>query len=640
MNYHILKYSLIKKTLGIKMNYLNNYNIDTKSGVYIPSNYDPSTFVYSDGDESEKYLIDSILSTKDLSSNSYELSQKIKDWVSMYHLSPRRSNLLRPLKNKLQGKILEIGAGCGAITRYLGEVSEQVIAVEGSIHRASIARLRCRDQENVTLICDNISNFQSNEKFDVVTLIGVLEYSRIYFPSLLQNEDPVISLLKFAKTFLNHDGILIIAIENKLGLKYFAGYPEDHLGESMAGIEGLYNQKSVVTFGKVELKEIIKKAGYNTSTFYYPFPDYKVPTSVLCEDLIQFQDKINLSYIPQTSETYDPQRPEFTTFNLNLVWEEVYKNKLWGDLSNSFLVLASDKNLEEKNIAYHYSIDRIKKFQKEITFSKDLKVHKTFLNKIESTPDEYAPFTLTLKDEEFVNGENWESKLHRILNTPGWTFAQLEEWLTVWMQCIAKTISYQGDKIPLTYELEGKYLDAIPRNLIVTKDGFKFIDLEWSYVGSITFQQLLFRCVFTSFFSNRTINLSGVENFTDIKNWNIIKKVFLKIGYWLDNQFFLASVENEMDFQTIIIKNYNIVKITEDWLNSVALNRVSYKGYFEKDKVIQDKNIALDEKDKVVQNKNIAILAYRFSYSFRVGYYLLHFWKIPYFIFQKLKFLR
>lgn len=75
---------------------------------------------------------------------------------------------MRPFENDLHGDILEIGAGCGAITRYLGECGGNVLALEGS-QDAAIARARTRDLQNVTVVSD---------RFDLSRLIRNLMPSR------------------------------------------------------------------------------------------------------------------------------------------------------------------------------------------------------------------------------------------------------------------------------------------------------------------------------------------------------------------------------------------------------------------------------------------------------------------------------
>ena len=60
-------------------------------------------------------------------------------------------------------------------------------------------------------------------------------------------------------SYLKNTGKLLIAIENKLGMKYFAGAPEDHTDIPFFGINGYPGNHSVRTFSKTELQELVKK---------------------------------------------------------------------------------------------------------------------------------------------------------------------------------------------------------------------------------------------------------------------------------------------------------------------------------------------------------------------------------------------
>jgi 2-polyprenyl-3-methyl-5-hydroxy-6-metoxy-1,4-benzoquinol methylase len=172
---------------------------------------------YSDGDEIENRLRNIVSGARDTSVMSVELAKYCTDWPSLYHLSRKRVNLLRPFEERLHGKsVLEIGAGCGAITRYLGELGAEVVALEGSLRRASILALRCRDLSNITVVGEVIHHFKPGPQFDVITLIGVLEYARKFFPG--GGGDPVDAMLSYIKGLLKPGGTLIIAIENQLGL--------------------------------------------------------------------------------------------------------------------------------------------------------------------------------------------------------------------------------------------------------------------------------------------------------------------------------------------------------------------------------------------------------------------------------------
>ena len=124
---------------------------------------------YNDGDEVEQRIAHAIASCEDISVLSTELKQHCIDWPSNYHLSSLRSNLMRPFEQILpSAEILEIGAGCGAITRFLGESGGNVLALEGSPRRASIVRSRTRDLENVTVISEAFDDFKCEHRMITV----------------------------------------------------------------------------------------------------------------------------------------------------------------------------------------------------------------------------------------------------------------------------------------------------------------------------------------------------------------------------------------------------------------------------------------------------------------------------------------
>src|SRR4051794_12158896 len=105
---------------------------------------------YLDG--AERYLHDVLLAASDRSVASGELKQHIRDWPSLSPLTPYRSTIFDCLGLSAgDARVLELGCGCGAITRWLGEHCGEVHAVEGSVDRARVARARTADLDNVHL---------------------------------------------------------------------------------------------------------------------------------------------------------------------------------------------------------------------------------------------------------------------------------------------------------------------------------------------------------------------------------------------------------------------------------------------------------------------------------------------------------
>ena len=72
----------------------------------------------------------------------------------------------------------------------------------------------------------NLNDMSFDQPFDYVVVNGVLEYAM----SFTKGDTPYETFLENMGQYLNEAGKILIAIENKLGLKYFAGAPEDRAG--------------------------------------------------------------------------------------------------------------------------------------------------------------------------------------------------------------------------------------------------------------------------------------------------------------------------------------------------------------------------------------------------------------------------
>ncbi len=310
-------------------------------------------FGYTDGAWVERYLADTFTEISDLSSDSFDLEARMLDWNTEYHLTRKRKQLLEGLHYKKAARVLEIGCGCGAITRFLGETFDQVVAVEGSYERAKLARLRTNDLKTVEVVNDRFQNLGNGELFDAIFCIGVWEYS----PSYVDGDHPFEAGLAAMKSLLKDDGYLVLAIENQFGLKYFANSREDHAGTFFEGIEGYPKTSSKFkTFGRQELKARLSQV-HNNVELYYPFPDYKLPQALLSEQLF---DRVNCGELigGMCERDYAGQKAPF--FDTKLAWHEVCKNGLAQEMSNSFLAVVGAKGKPDlgANLGVLYNTDR------------------------------------------------------------------------------------------------------------------------------------------------------------------------------------------------------------------------------------------------------------------------------------------
>lgn len=522
---------------------------------------------YSDGDAQEELLLEIISSARDRTVLSQELRSKCTDWVTTYHLSSLRSNLLRPIEKLFTPgrKVLEIGAGCGAITRFLGESGADVLALEGSLRRAKIARSRTKDLMNVSVVSENFDAFVSTTKFDVITLVGVLEYSNLFS----DGSDSALSMLEKVKSFLAEDGVLIIAIENQLGLKYFAGAKEDHLGQAMYGIEGRYTKQQAETYGHHILSEKLVKVGLPSIKTLLPFPDYKLPVSIITE-LGAYSDNFDASVFATQSVRTDMQLPDKLNFIPELVWPEIFKNKLSVALSNSFLMIASKNEKEVCDrglLAIHYGFERHQSFRKITTFrqidgTEDIIVKRNLLciDAI-SQDNELIDFKLD-GYEKYITGSNLSTEFIKIVTTPGWSMEYVVGYFKYYLECLATAL--RGEGFPyknLTQEtpLPPVYLDAIPTNFIIDEEGQpRFFEREWLAKGNLTLGHLVFRAVISLIGKISSFAISDI-GYT-ITRGEFVKGLFIGLGFASSKNMF----DEYMRLESALSRYSNGILISEN----------------------------------------------------------------------------
>lgn len=286
--------------------------------------------LYSDG-EVEDELLDIVKNYDETEFNSI-ISER-KKWPIIYHLSHLRTNIIEWLPISKEQTVLEIGAGCGAITGTLAGKAKKVTCIELSKKRSLINAYRNRNKDNIEIIVGNFEDIEKDvvEKYDYITLIGVFEYVESY----ISIESPHESFLKIISKHLNENGKIIIAIENRLGLKYWSGCKEDHTGRYFEGIEDYPNTHGVRTFSKKELEKIIQASGFNKYKFYYPYPDYKLPTTIYSDSYLPKKGELN-----KNMYNFDAER--MILFDESRVHDSIIREELFPIYSNSYLVILEE----------------------------------------------------------------------------------------------------------------------------------------------------------------------------------------------------------------------------------------------------------------------------------------------------------
>lgn len=283
---------------------------------------------YSDG-EVEDELLDIVTNHNEDEFNSI-IAQK-KKWPILYHLSDIRHNIIEWYPISKESKVLEIGSGCGAITGALAKKAGHVTCVELSKKRSLINANRNKAYNNIEIKVGNFQDIEPEllEDYDYITLIGVLEYGAAY----IKSDDSYREFLSIINKHLKKGGKLIIAIENKYGLKYFAGCKEDHTSRYFEGLEGYPTSSGVKTFSKNALSKLLRDSNYKVDKFYYPYPDYKLPTEIFSDDFLPPKGALVNNRL-----NFDNNR--LVLFDESKVFDSLLEDGMFSEFANSFFVVA------------------------------------------------------------------------------------------------------------------------------------------------------------------------------------------------------------------------------------------------------------------------------------------------------------
>ncbi len=444
------------------------------------------------------------------------------DWSTYYHLTHVRQNILNWYPFRPDAEILEIGCGLGAITNMLCSRCSHVTAVELSLKRATAALLRCREQSNLDIIVGNLNDITFPQQFDYITLIGVLEYQGSYTDSA----NPYLDFLRKVKTLLKPNGRLLIAIENQYGLKYWCGAREDHTGIPFEGLNQYsISSKKVRTFSRDSLDKLIQSSGWKHTFFYYPMPDYKLPTVIYSQDHLP-SDENMLNMHPY----YTPDAATLIANERNL-YKDIINNHVFDFFANSFLVECSDVPQSGMVTFASLSSERFPEYRIATRFLQDKKVEKYAL----SQPAGQQHILELLKNEQNLLRQGlrvWESQLDN--NSAVSCYCKYPTWErhlitlydsgdvdliysafdTLWNEILrsSPTVSWE-ENILYTFDLgitpdggkygpilEIGYLDMLFRNAFYTEDEIYWFDQEWT-LENVPAKYVLYRAV-TQFYSS------------------------------------------------------------------------------------------------------------------------------------------
>jgi SAM-dependent methyltransferase len=508
----------------------------------------PSSATIDYRESTEHHLREVLSRARDLAWDSPELERHIRNWASRYHLSPLRALLLAGFDVDPSASVLEVGAGCGAITRYLGETFDRVTAVEGSLARAELARLRTRDLPGVEVIGAPFQDLELEERFDLVLCIGVLEYAGRF----LDGPEPFDRFLGLLRRACADSGTLALAIENQFGLKYFAGAPEDHTGIPYDGLEGYPSRLGpfASTFGRARLESKLRAAGFGELRFFLPFPDYKLPRALLCDSACSRTPAAAFGALIERLVDSRGGKLRGDVFDPGLTLAALAENGLLGVFANSFLVLASPQGepraLRAGWDAVYFSTSRAPHLRTRTRFFA-LGRSGGYVEKEPLSPKRAGSPGPSLLEQrtgrsDWIDGERLDLWLTRLLRAREGEWSGWLDALRPWLAMLESLRRPGEDRVP------GELIDAVPHNLIRRADGsLARFDDEWVWHEPLPLRVLFARGLYhllSGLDRSRLRVLAG-------RGW-LVRDVILRAGRALCPPFGPAELHALVELETAL----------------------------------------------------------------------------------------
>lgn len=254
----------------------------------------------------------------------------------LYAFSPLRENLFEWVEFEADARILQIGSDYGSFTGILAERAGEVVVLDPRDENLEVNRIRHGERENVTFVRGDLRDqlqwkkeilAKMKEESDDNSAIGVCgrnaELFKVYKPRTKNNsavpkgnaaeskaeaaastvnetmfqpfdyivlggflsqckKEEAAELLREAADYLKPGGVMLAAVENETGVRYWMGA-----------------EKQENSYLEVEFRSLfdtLMSTWGGTFTMYYPVPDYRYPVAVYSDHYLpEIGDVTNIS---------------------------------------------------------------------------------------------------------------------------------------------------------------------------------------------------------------------------------------------------------------------------------------------------------------------------------------------------------
>jgi len=454
----------------------------------------------------ELRIVQAIAAAEDRSSGSAELAAQVNDLLSARHLGAQACNLLRPLAALLDGPVLEVGSRLGALTRYLGENSPSVIALDCCPWRHTATASRCEGLPHVQTYCEDFKGFHQASNFRLITFVDTLQGTE------------AARCLERAREMLAENGYVLIAASNR---------------RRCTGKEGLRSLG--------EWHELLDACAMEAAAVLYPFPDHRVPT-LLLTDRAFHEAPLNIAALLEGCTAGDGLWQE-------IPWALLVENRIASQFASSFAIVArrrgsaTEPGLDDPScLVYHYSTARLPAFRKQTRILDEAGRLMVRRRRLHPELPGREGYEHRVEDEPYFEGRLYSDALLESLRIDGWSVAAIAEWARPWLDYLRAHARPGAAGIP---ELPPRFLDCVPFNLVLTPGGeLRPIDMEYASHQPLPLDFPAFRGVWHS--------LARARTSSGMREWRLAELTFAvleALGMEIPPERRRHLIDREADFQ-------------------------------------------------------------------------------------------
>ena len=230
---------------------------------------------------------------------------------NLYIFSNQREGMIEWYQFSNGADILQAGADCGAITGALLKVAGTLTVLDDNPDEIEIVKKRYGEMKNHKTFTGDIKTFAENN----------IEKHYDYIVVSYRDKKVDKEFIDICRSFLTDDGIIIMAADNKYGVKAWSGALLDENVMSRQEIEKLFTSGDM------------NKSGGHIE-WYYPVPDWKLPSVIYSDD-----------YLPKPGElagtisAYNDSK--YVTLDVAKRLDSICRDNRFSEYCNSYIIVWS-----------------------------------------------------------------------------------------------------------------------------------------------------------------------------------------------------------------------------------------------------------------------------------------------------------